>query len=399
MSTSLACTEGWSVFPREREGNLYPVNWSLNEDGVVAVGDAFQNARLPVLTTRLEAKVENGKVNVAKPAFSGEYSVVEAGDGIGHQEFSNVLSSQQAHLSSGVELFVEDAAVGASRAGRLGVRVVSDSPATALIARSLMIKVPTGVIDHRARFDGWNLDERWIGTPEGHFDAITDEYIEVNAANQKSKGQRPIVAFVGGAGAQCAVQFVERDSAIVGANVSVGSEAPVRAMIDAIGHAANVVMTEQVADGFAVSSTSIINKKGETVLVIGADDSVVDAAQKAGSLYGAYNNLVTPAGVSALWSGVVSAVPAEAPSSHRFTVPYVVNGNKTVVAVQPDNMVAPATNVVFYEKGAAKKALSTEEAAAKLMELTDESKAEAIKAVLKGAKCSIAGSAADAIVA
>ncbi len=197
LSTSLACTEGWSVFPREREGNIYPVNWSLNEDGVVPVGDAFQNARLPVLTSRLEAKVENGKVSVKKPVFEGEYKTLEAGDGMDHSEFSDVLANQQAHLSSGVELFVEDAAVGASGVSRLGVRVVSDCPATALIARSLLIKVPSRAIDHRARFDGWNLDERWIGAPEGHFDAVTDEYINVNAADQKSKGQRPIVAFVG----------------------------------------------------------------------------------------------------------------------------------------------------------------------------------------------------------
>jgi len=67
------------------------------------------------------------------------------------------------------------------------------------------------------------------------------------------------------------------------------------------------------------------------------------------------------------------------------------------VAVQPDNLVPPAANVVFYQKGAAKKALTTEEAVAKLVELTDESKAEAIKAILKGAKCSVAGSAADAM--
>lgn len=386
------------MFPREREGNIYPVNWSLNEDGVVPVGDAFQNARLPVLTSRLEAKVENGKVSVKKPVFEGEYKTLEAGDGMDHSEFSDVLANQQAHLSSGVELFVEDAAVGASGVSRLGVRVVSDCPATALIARSLLIKVPSRAIDHRARFDGWNLDERWIGAPEGHFDAVTDEYINVNAADQKSKGQRPIVAFIGGTGSQSAVQFVERDGAIVGSNVSIGAGAPVRAMIDAIGHAANVVMTEQSEDGIAVSSASIVSKNGNTILIVGADDSVVEAALKTGVLNGAYNNLITNYGISALWGGVISGVPSEPPSTHRLSAPHVVNGSTTAVHLQPDNMVAPAAAVVFYEKGAAKKALTTEQAVAKLVELTDESKTEVIKAILKGAKCSIVGSAADAVV-
>ncbi len=65
-------------------------------------------------------------------------------------------------------------------------------------------------------------------------------------------------SFAGGTGSQSAVQFVERDGAIVGSNVSIGAGAPVRAMIDAIGHAANVVMTEQSEDGTCCATTDVL---------------------------------------------------------------------------------------------------------------------------------------------
>ena len=63
--------------------------------------------------------------------------------------------------------------------------------------------------------------------------------------------------------------------------------------------------------------------------------------------------------------------------------------------LQPDNMAALPQNIVFFEAGAAKKALSAEEAASRLVDLTDESKKAAIEAFVKGAKCSVAGSAKD----
>lgn len=127
------------VWPREAEGNIYMDNWSLCEDGVVPTGTMFRNARLPVLTSRLPSKVESGKVVLEKPKYAGAYVSLEAGDSIDHNDFFDALSVQQTYLSSGVDLFVEDAFMGTSASGRVGVRVVTDSPATALIARTLMV--------------------------------------------------------------------------------------------------------------------------------------------------------------------------------------------------------------------------------------------------------------------
>jgi hypothetical protein len=134
-----AATENFSVFPREREGNSYAVNWSLTEDGVVPTGDAFRNARIPLLTSRLPSKVDNGKVELQGPAYGGSFKVLEAGDSISHDEFNNKFSALQNHLSSGIEIFVEDAALGATSSARVGVRVVADSPVVALINRNLLV--------------------------------------------------------------------------------------------------------------------------------------------------------------------------------------------------------------------------------------------------------------------
>lgn len=380
-----------SVFPREREGNHYATNWSLTEDGVVPVGDAFRNARVALLTTRLGSKVENGKVE-GKVAYTGKYAMKEAGEeGLSHGSFSDALAEQQAYLSSGVELFVEDAALCAFTGGRVGVRVVTDSSAMALIARTLLIAVPERPVDHRARFDGWNFDPRWE-EPEVIW---TGEKAQVNdGPTVPKKGQRPIVAYVGGPGDRVAVQFVEANAKIVGANISIGGAAPVRALVEALGHASSVLINEQNAcGGLALPATTLV-KGASTVVVVSADDSVVDASAASSSLFAAYHSFVSPAGVSALWNGAIAAAPA-APKASRLSPPLVVSSGKAAVALSPDNLAAPATSFVFFEKGARKGPVSEEDAVKRLAALTDEAKAEAIKAVLKGAKCYTAGSMAD----
>lgn len=381
-----------TVFPREREGNVYAINWSLTEDGVVPVGDAFRNARVPLLATRLSAKVENGKVDVgSKVAYTGKYNMLEAGEeGLSHGAFSDKLAEQQAYLSSGIELFVEDAALGAFHGSRVGVRVVTDSSAVALIARTLLIPVPERPVDHRARFDGWNLDPRWEA-PEiiwtGEKAIINDK------PTTPQKGQRPIVAFIGGPGEQVAVQFVEASGRIVGANISIGGAAPVRAMIDAIGHASSVLINAQSASSVALQATTLV-KGASTVVVVSADDSIVDAANANGTLFGAYHSSLSSLGVSALWNGAIAAAPAS-PRTSRLSPPVVVSSGKAAVAISPNNLAAPATSIVFFEKGGRKGVVSEDDAIKRLTAATDDAKIDAIKALVKGVKLASAGSMSD----
>ena len=180
------------VFPRESEGNKMAVNWSLVEEGVVPKGEAFRNCRVSLLTSRLSSKVVDGKVDVKSPIYTGTYEIAESGDDISHDDFEAMLTAQQEYLSSGTDLFVEDGAICASTSARLGVRVVTDSAASALVARSLLISTPLREVDHRTRFDGWNKDPRWRTTvEEGKFEGdkwVSGLYIGESAEDQPTSG-------------------------------------------------------------------------------------------------------------------------------------------------------------------------------------------------------------------
>jgi hypothetical protein len=102
---------------------------------------------------------------------------------------------------------------------------------------------------------------------------------------------------------------------------------------------------------------SVSNGK-ETTVVIGGDDSVVEAGAAKG-LYGAYHNVLTADGVSSLWNGFV----ASSESAKSFGgLPTVVVGGKAAHATNPVNMVFPATKIVFFEKGARSGSISEDDA-------------------------------------
>jgi hypothetical protein len=134
-------TDEWFVFPREREGNEYSVNWSLVGDGVTPVADAFRNARPQLLFTRSGANVKSitDRLEAKKPVYEGEYKLVEAGAGISNDEFEEIFADTKSQLSSGVDLFVEDLAVGSYSPESIGVRIITDNANVALQARTFLV--------------------------------------------------------------------------------------------------------------------------------------------------------------------------------------------------------------------------------------------------------------------
>lgn len=80
------------------------------------------------------------------------------------------------------------------------------------------IPTPPRSVDHRARFNGWNLDERW---KTNEIKWTGSEYNVEDIAAASRKGQRPVVAFVGSIGDTAAIQFVESASKVVGKYVHV----------------------------------------------------------------------------------------------------------------------------------------------------------------------------------
>jgi hypothetical protein len=225
------------------------------------------------------------------------------------------------------------------------------------------------------------------------------------------KGQRPIVTFVGGDSATLAVEFVQYQGKLAGntvfkyhkyisinitvsalspgANIIAGGKAPVRGLIAAIGHASTVLVNELQSGSLALPSASFTTGKVSCV-VINADDSIVDALVSNKTLYGAYNNILTSAGVSAAWNGAIGGSVASS-----ISTPAIISGNKTVIALAPDNLAAPATHIAFYEKGAKKATLTEEEALKKIVAVTGESKMSLAASLIKGTKLLVVGSASD----
>lgn len=205
-------TEEWGVFPRQREGRIYSVNWSLNDDNISPLGEnAFHNARLPIILGRLGTKLTNvDAVEAKSPVLDGPaVKFLEAGDSISQSDFNDLAVEVQAELSSGVDLFVEDNIVGSHQRHQLGVRVITDDPATALIARSFFFPSPPREVDHRARLKGWNFDPRWQAD---NYEWDGKQFVEVKEAKA---GQRPIVVFHTKSD-KTAVQFIEFNGEITG---------------------------------------------------------------------------------------------------------------------------------------------------------------------------------------
>jgi len=383
-------TDEWFLFPRQREGNIYAVNWSLVEDGVTPVGDAFRNAELSTLTKKIGSKVQNGKVELPKPLFFGDFILQESGDHISHDEFSMLFKEQQMHLESGISLYVEDAGIGAYNNIRNGVRVIAEDPALALIARNLLIPTPPRDVNHRARFKGWNFDPRWVEVKPVWNGSGYD--LPKNLPQVARPGERPIVAFVGGTSKAVAVQFVENSNEIVGVNIIIGGAAPVRAMIEVIGHANTVLVNQQQPSSVALASTVLV-KGADTVVILNANDDIVEAAATAGLLYGAYHNILTPDGVTAMWNGYLGSSKMLTATSSK--TPVVSVNDKVTITLEPNNVVFPPKHIIFYDKGASKSKLSIDEALKRVIDLTDESKEEAIKALFKTATISIIGQVSD----
>jgi hypothetical protein len=133
-------TDEWFVFPREAEGNIYSVNWSLVVDGVTPTKKAYRDARLTLLNSHLPNKPADGKVELNNPIYFGDYKMLEAGGpSLSLESFTGSSEILKEELSSKENLYVEDAALGSYSCVRIGVRIVTENPALALISRSLLV--------------------------------------------------------------------------------------------------------------------------------------------------------------------------------------------------------------------------------------------------------------------
>lgn len=367
-------TDEWFVFPREKEGNIYTDNWSLVGDGVTPIADAFRNARPELLYTRtgVNVKTITSRLEAQKPAYEGEYKLVEAGDKLSQDEFEEIFADTKSQLSSGVDLFVEDLAVGSFSPESLGVRVITDNANVALMARTFLFPQPPRAVNFRARAKGWNLDERWAGEYARQVEWKGDRYVRLTSeeAAIPAAGERPIVVYVSNTldTNEVAVQWLSGPGSakdqVVGANIVFGQQASVRGLIEAIGHAASVISNTPESNGVVLPST-VVTKAGQSVVVLGLgkEDNVLQGK----TVYGAYYNHLSTTGISAVFNGAIVAAPADAKVAHAGTTPLVVVKDKATATIAPDNKTFPASTFVIVDTAnalAGKKTLTSEEAVA-----------------------------------
>jgi hypothetical protein len=176
-----------------------------------------------------------------------------------------------------------------------------------------------------------------------------------------------------------------------GANISIGKNAPIKSLIEAFGIATSVMINQEDEPIIALPSLSFV-KNGETIVIIDAPDSVVAAVEKlnGASIYGAYNNVLSTTGVSALWNGYIrqSIENISFPNTNKFvfngaTVPLVKNNGNAVVSVAPDNLILPATNVIFFDKQAKSGSVSQEDAVKRIATLSETKKEKVAESILK----------------
>ncbi|KAA0171279.1 hypothetical protein FNF28_00770 [Cafeteria roenbergensis] len=134
------------VFPNERYGCNYDVNWSVTSDHVTPQGDVF--AMLPV---RNLIMYSSGKPTAARALESADATERASGastdsfpgfESMSVDDFEDLRDSVAADLSSRKRIFVEDAAVGSYRESEIKVRVISDRPEAALFFRNMLHPVP-----------------------------------------------------------------------------------------------------------------------------------------------------------------------------------------------------------------------------------------------------------------
>ena len=177
---------------------------------------------------------------------------------------------------------------------------------------------------------------------------------------------------------------------LLGADIVAGEKAPIQSLVESISLAASVLINAQHKSKVAIpNSTTITSAKGVSA-VINAGSEELQALSAKGAVYGAAGNVFSLDGVSALWNGFIgnSSIAAAAGPFYLSDVPSVVVDGAAVHLVEPANMIAPVTNVYFFDKqAAANSTLEAEEGFRRIAAAVDsEAKAADIRDVFKSAK-------------
>lgn len=171
-------------------------------------------------------------------------------------------------------------------------------------------------------------------------------------------------------------------SYITGANIILSKSAPASALTQVVGYAASVILNE--GNALAVPGTSFV-KGDKSLVVVGADDEVIQAAVGAGAdVYGKQYNVITANSVSTLFRGSVGKKPTSFAQHKYYGVPAVVVGDKSTLLHVPDNQTFPTNRIVIFDKSAASPSkLSAEDALKAVLKHSESNKEVYVKSLLE----------------
>jgi len=294
------------VFPREREGLDYKLNWSL-VDYLIPKGDAFGNIKIETLKRKIGVKSSECLFSSGLSDKVGNF--VEAGisDDFGFDDFDEQKSTITKYLSTGVDLFVEDASLGSYRGSSIGVRIVSDDPVFAAISRNILIPVP----------------------------------------KKHHSNAQPITVFIA-TGASDAVESMafdeSEDGELIGATVLLASSTKPLSLVKTLSHAVSVILGEK-NECLVLAEAAATLKGNVSGLVIGCDAASLGALYQAQALYSGHGAIWGPKGLSATFGGSFLDFGS---SSFKINEGLAVKVEKLLCVPTPAVNLAPIPSTVSF---------------------------------------------------
>ncbi len=146
---------------------------------------------------------------------------------------------------------------------------------------------------------------------------------------------------------------------MAGANIVAGNDAPIRAILEAYGMAGAAMINSESNTSLALPCLTLLKDNKTTVVVGDVSDVLVSKAASSGALYGAYYNVLSTEGVSAMFNGAIGSAEGVAGTSE---LPLVVCKAQAALPIFPADSAPSISTIVFV--GSDKK-LSADEAKAK----------------------------------
>jgi len=137
----------YMIFPEEGPGVNYNLNWSLADDLVTPSKEAYRNASLQELLMFAKGTVSKDKVLTSTAPATADAPLFSTDNFPGLKpmdidEFDVQFEEVRDELYKSDRLFVEDAAVGSTRASEIRVRVISNDAVPALYFRNILLRTP-----------------------------------------------------------------------------------------------------------------------------------------------------------------------------------------------------------------------------------------------------------------